>query len=735
MYKLLIFCFFSLAYSSVSLGQQSIAREWNEVLIEAIRNDFARPTVHARNLFHTSVAMYDTWSAVTGKGEPYLLGDTIGIYISRFPGFELDLSPEEEEAYVEEAISFAALGVIAHRFRFSPDYEATVERIVELMEAKGYDISQESDGYPQDTSAAAFGAYVAEEVIFFGLLDNADDLRYRNEFYQPVNEPLLVSEYGGVELNDPNRWQPLAFDRFIDQSGNEILGVIPEFLSPEWGEVTPFALSEDDLTIFQDSSGNDYYVYHDPGLPPLLSEDGLDQSSIDYRWGFSLVGIWSSMLDPSDGVMWDISPAALGNTSELPSDFDGFRNFYDLENGGDGSQGRDINPVTGEPYQSQMVPRADYARVLAEFWADGPDSETPPGHWFTILHKVMDHPEFSRNWEGSGQELDSLEYDLRAFFTLGGAMHDAAVTTWGTKGWYDYIRPISSIRYMAGKGQSSDVSLPNYHPHGLPLIPGYYEIIEEGDPLTEADSTLVGKMKMYSWKGPDFIENEDTDVAGVGWIPAENWWPYQRPTFVSPPFAGYTSGHSCFSRAAAEVLTMMTGDEFFPGGIGVFPAKQNEFLVFEDGPSVDIDLQWATYRDASDQTSLSRIWGGIHPPQDDIPGRLVGIEVGIDAFNKANSYFEQVNTSTYEEVLMDDLFSVYPNPVSNKNRLFIELPEENYTKEIRIELFDALSRRVRSELIRPTLTGLDLRGLDNGTYYLHLIMDGKRQVSEVVIIN
>ena len=42
----------------------SIARLWNEVLLEAIRNDLARPTVHARNLFHTSAAIYDAWSIV-----------------------------------------------------------------------------------------------------------------------------------------------------------------------------------------------------------------------------------------------------------------------------------------------------------------------------------------------------------------------------------------------------------------------------------------------------------------------------------------------------------------------------------------------------------------------------------------------------------------------------------------------------------------------------------------------
>ena len=132
---------------------------------------------------------------------------------------------------------------------------------------------------------------------------------------------------------------------------------------------------------------------------------------------------------------------------------------------------------------------------------------------------------------------------------------------------------------------------------------------------------MLGKIKLYTWKGHDYIDDPYVEAAGVGWVLAENWWPYQRPSFVTPPFAGYVSGHSTFSRAAAEVLTLFTGDAYFPGGMGEFEAIKNEFLVFEEGPSVDVVLQWATYRDASDQCSLSRIWGGIHPSADDIPGR------------------------------------------------------------------------------------------------------------------
>lgn len=115
--------------------------------------------------------------------------------------------------------------------------------------------------------------------------------------------------------------------------------------------------------------------------------------------------------------------------------------------------------------------------------------------------------------------------------------------------------------------------------------------------------------------------------------------PYQRPSFVTPPFAGFISGHSTYSRAAAEILTDFTGSSYFPGGLGEFTAEQDEFLVFEDGPSQNVTLQWATYQDAADESSMSRIWGGIHPPCDDIPGRLIAIDIAADAFSKAENFF------------------------------------------------------------------------------------------------
>ena len=50
------------ADARISAVDETVARQWNEVLLEAIRGDFARPTVHARNLFHTSIALYDAFA-------------------------------------------------------------------------------------------------------------------------------------------------------------------------------------------------------------------------------------------------------------------------------------------------------------------------------------------------------------------------------------------------------------------------------------------------------------------------------------------------------------------------------------------------------------------------------------------------------------------------------------------------------------------------------------------------
>ncbi|MEM9023756.1 MAG: DUF6851 domain-containing protein, partial [Bacteroidota bacterium] len=571
-------------------AQHSVAREWNEALLHAIRNDFARPTVHARNLFHTSTAMYDAWAAFDDVAKPYMLGQTIHGFTCDFDSIP---APADVKAAREEAMSYAAYRILTHRFRNSPGIANSQALFDSLFLTMGYDSAFHATDFSTG-SAAALGNHIAECIISYGLQDGANEQNdYANQHYQPSNPTLIPVVEGNPDIVDPNRWQPLTLSVFIDQAGNVIPISTPEFLSPEWGQVSPFALQPSDLNIYQRDS-TDYWVYHDPGSPCYIDTNTTGGLSDEYKWGFELVSVWSSHLDPLDSVMWDISPASIGNIQDYPENIPDLQFFYDLQDGGDPGPGHAVNPTTGMAYPPQLVPRADYARVLAEFWADGPDSETPPGHWFTILNYVNDHAQFEKRYRGKGPLLDDLEWDVKAYFVMGGAVHDAAISAWGVKGWYDYLRPISALRFMADRGQATDPNMPRYHPAGIQLVPGFIELIQVGDPLAGAGNINVDKIKVKAWRGPDYINDPQQDVAGVDWILAENWWPYQRPTFVTPPFAGYVSGHSTFSRAAAEVMTLLTGDPFFPGGVGEFHAPKDNFLVFERGPSVDVTLQWAT---------------------------------------------------------------------------------------------------------------------------------------------
>ncbi len=315
----------------------SVARQWNEELLQAIRKDFARPTVHARNLYHTAVAMWDAWAAF----DPNARGVLIDEYVT---------APDQQAAR-EEAISYAAYRLLQWRFASSPGAAETLPSLDRKMDALGFDRELIST---QGSSPAALGNRIAQYVIAFGLTDNANEQGdYENQFYRPMNEALLPAFPGNPRIEDPDRWQPLALEFFVDQAGRVIAGGSPDFLGPEWGAVTPFSLRDKDLTVYQ-RDGFDYLIYHDPGPPPYLGSN----RAAEYKAGFEQVAIWSGYLDPEDGAEIDISPGARGNNTLGTND----------------GQGHDLNPVTGQPYAPNRVPAGDYYRVLAEFWADGPDS-------------------------------------------------------------------------------------------------------------------------------------------------------------------------------------------------------------------------------------------------------------------------------------------------------------------------------------------------------------------------
>jgi hypothetical protein len=570
------------------LHGRSVARVWDEALLDAIRRDIPAPTTHARNLFHVSAAMWDAWAAYDAKADGYFVTEK--------------RKAADVLAAREAAISFAAYRVLLWRYGYSANVRATFDELTRTMRSLCYRIDFTS---PKGSSPAALGNRIAAAVIRYGKRDGALEARhYVDETYTPVNAPLVVSE-PGTAMHDATFWQPLALDQIVAQNGLAVPGKVQTFIGAQWGHVRGFALprSKKGLPI-------------DPGPPPIgtPNDAAYKQAAVD-------VIRKSAELDPTDAQTVDIGLDALGDNPLGTNDGHGYF----------------VNPVTGKPYAPERVLRGDYGRVLAEFWADGPSSETPPGHWNVIANQVSESPQLAGRI-GPGA-ADRLRWDVKLYFALNGAVHDAAIAAWGIKRADQSVRPISMIRYLAGRGQSSDPSLPSYDPAGLPLIPGLIELITpESSAPGQRHAGLaghVGEIAIRTWRGPP---KDPTQDGGVGWILGERWVPYQKATFVTPAFPGFVSGHSTFSRAAAEVLAADTGSPYFPGGLFEQTFAPG-YLKFEQGPRKPVTLQWATYYDAADQAGVSRIYGGIHIPGDDFAGRRIGSRIGKQAWALAERYF------------------------------------------------------------------------------------------------
>jgi hypothetical protein len=515
---------------------------------------------------------------------------------------------DDVQAAREAAISTAAYRILLWRYATVSDLPEATDQLDAVMADLCVPLDDEST---EGDDPIALGNRIAETVIEFGSTDGAlEDERYADSSYRPANDAMVVSDPGTV-MKDPNAWQPLSLGLQLSQNGLPIPGNVQVYIGSQWGQVTSFALPES-------PTGTPI----DPGPPPRLGDPASDA---EFKREALDVLRDSSRLDPSDSEEIDISPASIGDSTLGTND----------------GTGRESNPVTGEPYRPVTAVAADLYRAIAEYWADGPTSETPPGHWNAIANSVADSPGFERRFRGTGPELDALEWDVKTYFALNGAVHDAAIAAWGVKAYYDSVRPISMIRYMGGLGQSSDPDGPAYDPDGLPLEPGLVEVVtvESSAPGERHESLAdhVGEITVYAWRGPP--EDPETQTSGVGWIRAVEWVPYQRPTFVTPSFAGFVSGHSTFSRAAAEVLAGLTGTPYFPGGLSTWTIERGA-LLHEEGPTADVELQWATYYDAADQAGLSRLYGGIHIPRDDIEGRVIGAQVGREAWELAQTYFD-----------------------------------------------------------------------------------------------
>jgi hypothetical protein len=216
----------------------------------------------------------------------------------------------------------------------------------------------------------------------------------------------------------------------------------------------------------------------------------------------------------------------------------------------------------------------DRQKMIVEYWADGPASELPPGHW-NLLAQVL-----------ARRDRHSLDEDVKLFFLLNNALFDAGVAVWECKRFYDYVRPITAVRFLFA-----------------------------GQPVE-------------AWGGP---------FQGTQTIDGKDWLPYQRGTFLTPPFAEYVSGHSTFSAASAEILRRFAGTEVFRYGVTLAPGSSR----IEPGltPRHPIVLFWPTFSAAADEAGLSRRYGGIHFRDGDLAGRALGRRVAALVWEKAQRLF------------------------------------------------------------------------------------------------
>ncbi len=466
-------------------GGANVVLQWNNALLQAVRDSKMGPPMVARALAIAHTCMFDAWAAY----------DTVAVG-TRFGAALRRPARERRFEHKVEAVSYAAYRSGGDLF---PASRSTV--FDPLMATLGLDAAEQT---VDATVPAGIGNLAAHAVLADRHHDGANQLgdepgglagvAYSDYTgYAPVNEPMDVR--GALELStvyDPSAWQPLTY---VDASGNP---VTPRFLGAQWQHVTPFAIGT---------------------IGSLRSLTG---------------------------------PARYGSAEFV-------------------AQAEALIAVSAE--------LTDEQKVIAEYWADGPRSELPAGHWNLLGQQVAFR-------DRTGESEHDLDQAVKLFFALTNAIFDAGCCAWDNKRAFDSVRPITAIRYL-------------FH----------------------------GK-RIRAWAGPG---------RGTQTIAGAEWFPYQPTTFPTPPFAEYSSGHSMFSAAGAEVLRLFTGSDRFGGSVTI-PAGSSRV---EPGlvPAIDVTLRWATFSDAAAQAGMSRRYGGIHFAQGDLDARLAGRLAGRACWAAAQTYF------------------------------------------------------------------------------------------------
>lgn len=482
------------------------------------------------------------------------------------------------------------------------------------------------DGLQQDaseiteankTEAMSYAAYVAlldlfpdQQAIFDALMD---DFGYSTELVSIASPAALVgiqagdavlADFAGDGSNQENGYADTIGYTPVNPSPetvNDIASWTPEYvptdsgtnlqnyLTPHWGDVQPFAL--DNAESLRPDAPEPFF---NPIVDATLDFDartitinGLSPDAT--RRDLAL--FQSSLLE---ALKDDVTPEVRHFLKNLRDFFHG-RGEAPIPLTIDVSPtliGPVINPDFIEQAEAIVEASANLTtddKVVAEFWEDGGGTAFPPGTWMTFATAV------------STRDEHDLNEDAQLFFMMANAVFDAGIATWDAKTFYDYSRPISVIRDLGELGLIGEWGVDHLGNEGY--------VIE-------------------AYAGAEF---------GTQTILAENFITYQNPLRdPSPPFAEYTSGHSSFSAAGAEILEAFTGSSEFDAYVEI------DFLIFEGitGLNDPVHLEWETFDEAADEAGISRIYGGIHFEDGDLNGRLLGEQVGEAVYETASAYID-----------------------------------------------------------------------------------------------
>ena len=285
----------------------SIARRWNEQLLNSVRRDLPRPTVHARNLFHLSAALWDVWAAYDTQAKGYLIREKFS-------------SPDIAAARAE-AMSYAAYRILSHRYRDAIGGTVSQDCYDKFMLELGFDPSFTD---AESESGRSLGNRIGQAYIAAFANDGSNEaMDYAGPDAYQSESPRLVVDEPGSGTDDPMVWQQIVLAEAVTQNGIPEGAGIREYIGPHWGDVTPFALT-------RNATGEPYFDVS-AQAPKNLDDELLDAIVEVLRY--------TNELDVDDGAVIDISPGALGNHPLGTND----------------GVGHPFNPTTGEPYGANKV--------------------------------------------------------------------------------------------------------------------------------------------------------------------------------------------------------------------------------------------------------------------------------------------------------------------------------------------------------------------------------------------